>query len=193
MKTLIPAAALCLPLLLAPVGGCGSSFNQQLAGHWGSPSCEPAGPGVYIKRDFTLTESTWKIVATLYTDAACGTRFLGVDIDGPYEVKGPSATVAGATEVDYRVVNHRVTAYSDAALQTFNQGGCGPSPRALNQALDITQTGCAPFMFPTVAQCPFEMDLNKIDGDTLYFGDRSGDLCKARPTKLGQAPLSRVK
>jgi hypothetical protein len=48
-------------------------------------------------------------------------------------------------------------------------------------------------MIPSVAQCPFEMDLNKIDGDSLYFGDRSSHLCKARPTKLGQFPVARVR
>lgn len=190
-KSVVPAAV--LPLLVAPVAGCGSSISQQLAGRWVSAACEPAGPGLYVKRDFTLTESTWKLVVTLYTDAPCSARFAGIDVDGPYEVKGPSQPVAGATEVDYKVSGHHVTAYSDAALQALNQSGCGPSPRALNQALDITQTGCPAFMIPSVAACPFEMDLNKIDGDNLYFGDRSSDLCKARPTKLGQLPVTRMR
>lgn len=194
MRTLL-FAALCAPLCTPLLGGgCdSSSINQQLVGQWKSGSCEPAGPGTYVKRDFTLTDSTWKLIVTLYTDPTCQTRFAGIDVDGPYEVKGASAAVPGVTEVDYKVVGHHVTAYTDQALQAFNGGGCGPSPRALNQPLDITQTGCASFMIPSVAQCPMELDLNKIDGDNLYFGDRSSDLCKARPTKLGTLPVTRVK
>ena len=96
--------------LVAPVAWCGSSINHQLAGRWVSASCEPAGPGLYVKRDFTLTESTWKLVVTLYTDAPCSARFAGIDVDGPYEVKGPSTPVAGATEVDYKTAGHHVTA-----------------------------------------------------------------------------------
>ena len=31
---------------------------QELAGTWGSPTCEPAGNNNYIQRHFTLTENT---------------------------------------------------------------------------------------------------------------------------------------
>lgn len=194
MKSLFLAAALSIPIPVSVlVSGCGhTSLNQQLSGRWVSNTCEPAGPGLYVKRDFTLTDGTWKLVVTLYTDAPCSTKFAGIDVDGPYEVKQASAAVPGATDVDYKVVGHHVTAYSDAALQALNQSSCGPAPRALNQALDVTQTGCAAFGVPSVAQCPFEMDLNKIDGNNLFFGDRTSDLCKARPAKLGQYPVSRT-
>lgn len=187
-------AALLITCALATATGCGQmTFNQKLAGHWVSGSCESAGSGSYIKRDFTLTESTWKLNATVYNDAACTVKFLGLDIAGPYTVVQESTAVAGATEVNYQVTDRRLIPLSDGAVQLLMQGKCGAGPWAVNQIADIAQTGCAPLGFPSNAQCPGgELDLNQIDGNNLFFGDRSADLCKARPTKLGSYPVTRA-
>lgn len=187
-------AALLITSALATATGCGQmTYNQKLAGRWVSGSCESAGSGSYIKRDFTLTESTWKLNATIYNDAACTVKFLGLDIAGPYTVVQESPSVAGATEVNYQVTDRRLIPLSDGAVQLLMQGKCGAGPWAVNQIADIAQTGCAPLGFPSNAQCPGgELDLNQIDGNNLFFGDRSADLCKARPTKLGTYPVTRA-
>lgn len=181
-------------LALSLVAGCGGqTLNQKLAARWTSAQCESGGPGIYVKRDFTLTESTWKLNVGIFTDAACSAGFATIDVSGPYTVVQDSASVAGATEVDYGVTTHTVTPKNDAALQAVNGGNCGSAPRAIGQVLDVTQTGCSTLGVPSVAACPKELDLNKIDGDNLYFGDRSGDLCKTRAPKLGQYPVTRAK
>jgi hypothetical protein len=189
-------AALLITCALATVGGCGqTTYNQNLAGHWVSGTCESAGSGSYIKRDITLTESTWKVNATIYNDAACTVKFLGIDIAGPYTVVQESTAVAGATEVNYQVTDQdqRLIPLSDGAVQALMQGKCGAGPWGVNQIADIGLTGCPPLGLSSNAQCPGgELDLNLIDGNNLFFGDRSADLCKARPTKLTTYPVTRA-
>lgn len=192
MKTVHLGALAALALSL--VAGCGGqTLNQKLAARWTSAQCESGGPGIYVKRDFTLTESTWKLNVGIFTDPACSASFAAIDVAGPYTVGQDSTNNPGATDVDYGVTTHTVTPKSDAALQAVNGGNCGSAPRAIGQVLDVTQTGCAALGVPSVAACPKELDLNKIDGDNLYFGDRSGDLCKTRAPKLGQYPVARAK
>lgn len=184
--------SVCAFAVSALLSGCGHSFSQQLSGRWKSSSCEPAGSGIYLKRDFTLTESTWNLTVTIYNDAACTTQFLDANVGGGYEVKQSSSSVAGATEVDYKFSIRTVTPQSAAAVTTLQTGMCGVGPWTIGKATDIGQTGCAALGFPSNAACPTELDLNQINGDNLFFGDRSSDLCKARPTKLGQYPVTRV-
>lgn len=193
MKTLHIAALAPFALTLTLGAGCGSAtFNQKLAGHWTSATCESAGPNLYVKRDFTLTESTWKLNVGIFNDAACATKFVAVDVTGGYQVQQDATAVPGATEVNYLTGTHTVTPASDAAVQTLTQSNCGTGTRAVGQPVDVTQTGCTALGIPSVAACPMELDLNKIDGNNLYFGDRTNDLCKARPTVLGQIPVVRA-
>jgi len=193
MKTIHAILAASALVSVAASTGCGGqTYNQKLVGRWVSASCEPAGPNLYVKRDFTITESTWQLNVVLFNDAACAAKFVGIDVGGGYQVKQDSASVPGATEVDYLVGNHSVTPYSDPAVQTLTQGKCGSGPWAIGTKADVTQTGCTPLQIPSVATCPMEFDLNKIDGNNLYFGDRSSDLCKARPGKLGALPVVKM-
>lgn len=194
MKTLHISALAVLAMSVTLGAGCGAqTFNQQLTGRWASATCEPGGPNIYVKRDFTLTDATWKLNVGIFNDAACAAKFVAIDVAGGYQVKQPSATVTGATDVDYLVTTHTVTPATEAAVQTLTQANCGTGTRAVGQAVDVTKTGCAALQIPTVAECPMELDLNKIDGDNLFFGNRSSDLCKARPTALGQLPVVRAK
>jgi hypothetical protein len=186
MKSLL-LVAFCAPLL---AGGCDSeTFRAQLAGRWVSGSCEPTGSGTYLKRDFTLNESTWALVATLYSDATCQQRSAALEADGSYEIKEASLTVPGSTEVDYTIARRRITAYTTPALAALTADGCGPAPRAIDQPLDVTRTGCPSFKIPP--QCSVELDLNKLDGDLLYFGDRSASPCLARPAQLDSIAVLR--
>lgn len=194
MKTLFTRvfSAVCTLAVSASLAGCGTTFNQQLSGHWKSSSCEPAGNGIFLKRDFTLTESTWNLTVTIYNDAACTVQFLGANVGGNYQVKQASQSVSGATEVDYQFSTRTVTPLSSAAASTLQSGMCGTGPWSVGKVTDIGATGCAALGFPSNATCPTELDLNQINGDSLFFGDRSADLCKARPGKLGAYPVSRV-
>jgi hypothetical protein len=81
----------------------------------------------------------------------------------------------------------------DGAVQLLPQGKCGADPWAVNQVADIALNGFPPLGFPSNAQCSGgELDLKQIDGNNLFFGNRSADLCKARPTKLGTYPVTRA-
>lgn len=191
LATFALAATMTLATLAS---GCGAqSFNQKLTGRWTSATCEPAGPNLYVKRDFTLTDASWQLDVGIFNDAACAAKFVGIGVAGPYKVGQDSTAVPGATEVDYLVSTHTVTPASDTAVQTLTQGNCGTGTRTVGQPVDVTQTDCTPLGIPSIAACPMELDLNKIDGDNLYFGDRTNDLCKARPAKLGTTPVVRAK
>lgn len=194
MKNLHISALAAVTMTITMGAGCGTqSLNQQLSGRWTSATCEPAGPNLYVKRDFTLTDATWKLNVGIFNDAACAAKFVAVDVTGGYQVQSASTTVPGATDVNYLVTTHTVTPASDAAVQTLTQGNCGTGTRTVGQPVDVTKTGCAALGLPSVSACPMELDLNKIDGDNLFFGDRTSDLCKARPTALGQLPVVRAK
>jgi hypothetical protein len=188
-KSLLVASLLGLGCAGANCGS-GTMIADQLPGRWQSQSCESGGT-VYVKRDFTLGAGTWQLTAMIYTDSACASPFVAVGAGGSYQVGAASAAVSGATEVDYHFSRRQVTPLSQAAVTTLTMAQCGSGSWTLGQAGDIGSTGCAPLGLPSNSACPTEMDLNQVSGAALYYGDRSADLCTARPSKLGP-PLQRA-
>jgi hypothetical protein len=175
---------------------CGQDPQQELLGHWSSPLCEayPDGKGGmnYLKRDFTLTEpNEWSLAVTIYGDAQCTMPFVQLDVGGTFKAGAASQAVSGATEVDYGFDHRKLKPLSDYAAMTMDQTGCGTSPWANGVEQDLTQAGCAPFGVDSLADCPTEHDLNRVEGSQLFYGDRSASLCTARPTKLGSYAVSK--
>jgi hypothetical protein len=186
-------------LVLVVAAGCSDdnvSLQKQLVGQWGSPTCEayPTAQGAttYLQRDFTLLASgTWSVQVTLAADPSCSQPFILLDLGGgPFHVGKSSTAVAGAYEVDYDFAYRKVTPMSAQAVALLDGSGCGAS-WAQDTEQDLSATGCAPLGLPSVAACPTEHDLNKLDGKSLFYGDRSGDLCTARPTMLTSFPVVR--
>lgn len=168
----------------------------ELVGRWISEGCEayPNGMGGenYLKRDFTLTETTWKLDLIIYGDPGCATPFFQAVIDGPYSLGGASAAVPGATEGDFAFTTIVWTARQQAAADLFNMSGCGAGGWMVDVPQDVGATGCIGVAHP-IADCPKEHDIIALDGDALSFGQRITDMCTpaGRPTALNSYPVVR--
>lgn len=175
-------------------GGAGPLTPAELVGQWVSGACEayPNGMGGenYLTRDFTLTESTWSLLLTIFADAGCTTPFFVVEIDGPYTLGAASAAVPGATEGDFGFASIVWTAKLQQAADLFTMSGCGAEPWAVDVPQDVGGTGCIGIAHP-IAECPTDHDIVAIDGDQLFFGERVTDMCKpeGRPTALNTYPV----
>ena len=98
MKIFHTATLATFALSAALASGCGGqSLNQKLTGRWVSATCEAAGSSIYVKRDFTLTDSTWNLNVGVFNDAACAMKFVGIGVTGPYKVGQDSTAVPGAS------------------------------------------------------------------------------------------------
>lgn len=176
----------------------GTNTTQQpaLAGHWVSPSCE-AYPGAngqtsYLRRDFTMTATTWSLKLTIYGDSGCTAPLFDAQIDGPYQVGAASSQVAGAYEAEFGASTNVWTLRADAMVDVLNGAGCGAGGWQVGVPQDVTATGCIGVAHKK-AECPQEYDLVKVDGSSLYLGQRLTDLCtpERRPTALTTYPVQR--
>jgi hypothetical protein len=190
-KRNLGALGALLPTLA--LAGCGqTTFNQEIAGRWKSATCESAGPAGFLQREFNITPSDWTIQVNVYGDAACSAKLLTLDAKGKLDVIGPSRSVAGAYDVNYVFTSRTLTPRADPIVQQVNRATCGgKADWAVGQSGDVTVSGCAPLGIEPRPPCDKEMDLNRRDGDRLFFGDRSASLCSARPAKLGELPVVR--
>jgi hypothetical protein len=198
---------LLLAIAILPWTACGSAsstnsdhngdFAEQLQGHWVSARCEtyPDGMGgmLALTHDVNFrSPDFWTLAVTFHQDTECASPSLRVDAgSGPFEVGMPSAQAAGAVEVDYTSRYRKLTPLSAGATAMLNQSGCGDGHWMQGMQEDISAKGCPALGLPSIPDCPTEHDLNKIVGRDLYFGDRAGNLCASRPTKLGPYPATR--
>ena len=198
MKVLAMAACVAMGF------GCGAQVEEgggedalrtsDLAGTWASPSCEVGGaPGseFYYERLFTLTETTWALDFTLYTDADCATAGSMATITGPYTLGEGSDTIEGAHVADFTNGTKTLTAFDAGTAGFFEGSGCGEGAWVVGEAKDISQTGCAPLGVEAIDDCPVEYDLIRLEGDELFFGDRSAGMCDpgARTGALQTVPV----
>ena len=175
-----------------PDGGS-SGFADQLTGRWASAACTPLGPSVFGRLSLDVQRGgQFTLGVTMFGEAACGTALFRSEVIGTLLVVGPSSAVPGAYEVDYPHTTLRLTALVPTMVDTFNTNRCGDrADWAINTTGDISLAGCPGLGIQGNTTCAGEHDLNRIDGTTLTFGDRSGDLCQTRPTSLGTLALVR--
>lgn len=171
----------------------GKAAAPDITGEWLSEGgCEkmPNGQGgeTYFNRHFWIDKAEWKIHFTTFGAADCTGELLQVEIAGPYKLGKASKAVAGATEGDFSTSKTMtVTPKAEGVLGWLNGAGvCGKKDWKVGEAHDVSKTGCKELGIKGKAQCKAhrELDLVKVEGDKLWFGDRSGDMCKARPTKM---------
>ncbi len=199
MKLLVPLTALLLVACGANTtnspDGSPAGFTDQLLGTWASVSCTNFGTAsmpFYGRLSFNYQRATFTITGTFYADAACSTALMRTEKSGPLQVVGPSASVAGAYEVNYPTSRLMLTPLSPMMVDAFNAMQCGGRAGwTLNMAGDVTQAGCPMLGVQGTSTCAGEQDLNQISGSNLTFGDRSGNLCQMRPTRLGTLVVAR--
>jgi hypothetical protein len=183
------AIALAAPAASAQPNEVGERPNltpAQLAGTWKSQRCESApGSTVSRRRQFAMTEATWKIIVQVFGDTSCSpaTLLFTVDFGGDYALGANSSAVPGAQETRFGFTRKLVT--PTAAGIDFLKPRCDQYPWAAGTAQDIGKEGCGK-LFVSIEACPVEYDLTAVTDGTLRLGDRSHPLCTpdARPTKL---------
>lgn len=183
----------CFVALLAGSGcGSGATGSAQLAGTWDSAGCETypssTGDSVYLKRRLNFTSTDVTLTTMLYNEKGCLTAFATSVFTARYSLGMPSATAAGASEIDYSVTTRAVTPLTSNAVSALSSGvggTCGSGSWTINQSGDVGGNGCPVLGIPSLAACPRELDLIKVDGNSLSTGDRTVvDACKTRPTAL---------
>jgi hypothetical protein len=158
--------------------------RQQLVGKWSSPALENLGQ-IYGTRQFVFGQSAWSLVFTAYGDANAKLKLFTLSVGGQYHL-GASSSVANATEAVFLFHRRSVRAESAAGVGLFASMGCSLE---LGQAKDLSSQGCG--FLPSLMSAAAEYDLVSLQNGKLFLGDRSGDLSKARPSKLGTDGLAK--
>jgi sugar lactone lactonase YvrE len=165
-------------------------------GTWASPGCEayPDGNGGmnYLDRQFKLSANTWSLYGTIYGDPTCGFPLFSFSIDGPYEITGASADHAGAAEATFRITRNDWVAHAQGLADTFSMSGCGAEPWTVGVPQSVLATGCIGVAKAEADCAGGELDLLRLDGDALYFGERSVDLCTTRAPRPNGYAVTRV-
>jgi Adenomatosis polyposis coli down-regulated 1 len=156
-----------------------------LVGRWESSKLENLGQ-LYGSRNFVLTERAWALQFKAFADEAGKTPLFSLRAEGTYTLGQSSVSVLGATEANFRFTKRYVTAESEAGVGLFQSMGCSLK---LGAETNVSTSGCG--FIPSVKAASLEYDLVQLDGNNLYFGDRSGDLTKTRPNKLNPEPVTR--
>ena len=184
----------CAIALAGPAAGADSNkpgegpnlTAAQLIGTWKGTQCESTqGSTVSRRRQFVMTETTWKVIVQAFGDTTCRpeTLLFTVDFGGDYELGANSNTVPGAQETRFSFTHKLVT--PTAAGVDFLKQRCDKYPWTAGTVQDIAKNGCGK-LFVSVEACPVEYDLTAIVDGTLRLGDRSDPLCTPdrRPVKL---------
>lgn len=166
-------------------------------GLYQSAHCEPIstpdGPRQFTRRQLEVGSagSAWKF--TLFADAACAIPLMHVRGLTRAELLGGARSVDGAVAVRVRFLDRHAMAYDSGMVAVLATAGCGRANWAVGVEQAIGQATC--LGMPPIEACPFDYDVVRFDGNTLYTGQRSGDgtLCtpEREPSALNPWPLVR--
>ena len=192
-----PLAAWCRPLVAAlALLGTAEVFAQApqdapstaapaLVGQWESAGPEDLGR-MFATRSFNFDGDHWRVSFRTFADAEMRRALFTLEAGGVFVLGGQSAKVPAAWEGVFPAQYRRITADSDAGAALFASMGCTLRP---GQPVSLTVQGCG--FVPSLMQAMGEYDLVLVKDVQLFFGDRSGDLSKARPDKLTPFALRR--
>lgn len=156
-----------------------------IQGQWSSAGPENYGSH-YATRSFSIADRTWQVRYQAYADAQAQQPLFTIRVNGLYVLGEPSARVGGAREGIFPALSRSITADSEAGVQMFAGMGC---QLERSRETFLFNTGCG--FVPGLMQTMGEYDLVALSQGQLFFGDRAGDLSKARPDKLTPFPLTR--
>lgn len=157
-----------------------------LSGHWASAGLESYGKH-FATRAFVFSNEAWRVTYRAYADAQGKQPLFRLEVSGFYVLGQPSAAVAGAFEGIFPATRREVVAESEAGAQMFAAMGC---TLAVGKMRALVNDGCG--FVPGIMQAMGEYDLVELKEGRLFFGDRAGDLMKARPRMLTPYPLIRA-
>lgn len=160
-----------------------NEFRQELIGQWQSQASEfDEATQNYGFRTLEITADRWSIVVERFADEARTMPLFTLELTGPYEITGASEVLAGAYNGTFFFDEKHFTPHVDPAL--LGLGDCGLSVEVRS---DITDLECA--WLESVEHCPADYDLVSIEGNVLFPGQRTADMCspEGRPTARGFA------
>ena len=178
-------AKFVLAVLLCGAAVAHALESPALPGIWSSAAPENYGSH-FATRTFTFTDKEWSVTYRAYADAQGKQPLFRLEVGGVYVLGQASAAVPGAFEGIFPANRRQVIAESEAGVAMFAGMGCTLEQ---GKALSLVSRGCG-FM-PGLMQAMGEYDLVALKDGRLYFGDRAGDLTKARPAALTPHPLVR--
>lgn len=161
------------------------SEDNDINGRWISIAPEPQG-GIFALREFRIHEPRFSVIFRAFSDADATVPLFRINVSGYFVLGGPSPEVDDAREGIFPLLDREVTAESQAGVEMFRSMGC-----ALDEGVTVSlvDVGCG--FLPPLMEAMGEYDLVSLQGDQLFFGDRSGDLTKVRPSMLTPFPLER--
>lgn len=162
-----------------------ASSAADIQGQWASVGPENYG-NHHATRSFSITDREWRVRYQAYADPQGQKPLFTVRVIGVYALGEPSSNVKGAREGIFPALSRSLTADSDAGVQLFASMGCH---LLIGKETFLLNTGCG--FVPGLMQVMGEYDLVAQINGQLFFGDRAGDLSKARPDKLTPFPLLR--
>lgn len=172
--------------LLLAAAGLHAQPATGIQGQWASAAPESYGSH-HATRSFTITDRDWQVRYQAFADAQGQQPLFTIRVRGVYALGEPSAQVPGAREGVFPALSRSVTADSDAGVQMFAAMGCRLQR---GQETLLLNSGCG--FVPGLMQAMGEYDVVAVVQGQLFFGDRAGDLTKARPAKLTPYPLRRL-
>jgi hypothetical protein len=184
-KIFIKAVLAFVTALLCMTQAAHAQEAPNLQGSWTSASLENYGSH-FATRTFSFTAKEWSVTYRAYADAQGNQPLFRLDVGGVYVLGQASSSVPGAFEGIFPANRRMVTAESDAGVAMFAGMGCTLEK---GKALSLVSQGCG--FVPGLMQAMGEYDLVALKDDGLHFGDRAGDLTKARPVALTPYPLVR--
>jgi len=166
-----------------------------IRGSWASAACEQirSDEGVSrVRRSMRLDDASWRLTIDFFGDEGCATELFSLEIEGPYDIGPKSMTLLDATTARFELRKLTLTPRSSAAAAAFTAAGCGAGAWQVGEGQEVTERGCLD-LTPTVESCPVEYDIVKVEGDRLYFGDRSKGMCvfERYPDAFAPDPLYR--
>jgi hypothetical protein len=196
-------------LLGACLAGCGNnSSGSTIDGGGGGIDAAPtpAIEGTWVQACTQMGTATFTIASGMmtshvasFTDAACATESLDIDLTSTYALPGPATAPAGAKKIDVTTESITFTPKAAATVAQLNAGMvCGFTDWALGTAKDVTGKNCPPLgMLPTQGTVAYNIYFvdKTATPETLQLGmltmTEDGTTDAKRPTTLSATKLTK--
>jgi hypothetical protein len=172
--------------------------SASLNGVWTSVGCEARQGGPFAQRLLRLANGAYELDLTLFADGKCTIPTLALTYAGGYRLGGPSASVPGATDITFTILNASAAPLNTSSAELLNTAPpntCGANPWNALVEQDLVPTNGCSVLGINLAGGRTQYDIEVIRDGQLYLGQGVGaggnlNTPALRPTELGP-PLTR--